>query len=124
MIRVSIIVRTCAGLGPGEAVQCGQTEDDGLGGGGGGVESWVQLCRAAVQGVLYRYRVYRVFSISVQCTAAPESEPGGRGQSGDSRRSQQSCRGSLHSGTGQTTTSTTNIFAIYTKYFYSNKKTF
>ena len=112
MIRVSIIVETCAGLGPGEAVQCGQTEDDGLGGGGGGVESWVQLCRAAVQGVLYRYRVYRVFSISVQCTAAPESEPGGRGQSGDSRRSQQSCRGSLHSGTGQTTTSHQIFFLI------------
>ena len=111
MIRVSIIVKTCAGLGPGEAVQCGQTEDDGLDGGGGGVaaavESWVQLCRAAVQGVTvqYSYRVYRVFSISVQCTAAPESEPGWGGQSGDSRRSQQSCRGSLHSGTGQTTTS-------------------
>ena len=93
-------------------MQRGQTEDDGLGGGGGGVaaavESWVQLCRAAVQGVQtvqYRYRVYRVFSISVQGTAAPESEPGWGGQSGDSRRSQQSCRGSLHSGTGQTTTS-------------------
>ena len=56
-------------------MQRGQTEDDGLGGGGGGVaaavESWVQLCRAAVQGVQtvqYRYRVYRVFSTDTECT--------------------------------------------------------
>ena len=53
-------------------MQRGQTEDDGLGGGGGGVaaavESWVQLCRAAVQGVQHKYRVYRVFSTDTECT--------------------------------------------------------
>ena len=50
-------------------MQCGQTEDDGLGGGGGGVaaavESWVQLCRAAVQ--------YRVFSTDTECTGCSVS---------------------------------------------------